>query len=82
MAAWRDDVAYFKQQPGYISAQLHRGIGGSSAFLNIAVWESVAHVRGAFGAPEFRARLAQYPANAVAAPHLFRKVAVPNMCVA
>jgi heme-degrading monooxygenase HmoA len=82
MAAWSDDAAYFKQQPGYISAQLHRAIGGSSAFLNIAVWESVEHFRRAFVAPEFRARLAQYPASAVASPHLFRKVAVPNICVA
>jgi heme-degrading monooxygenase HmoA len=82
LAAWSDDAAYFKRQPGYISAQLHRGIGGSCAFLNVAVWESVEQFRRAFGAPEFRARLAQYPASAVATPHLFRGVAVPNICVA
>ena len=33
----------FKQQPGFISAQLHRGIAGSTTFVNYIVWES-AHI--------------------------------------
>jgi Antibiotic biosynthesis monooxygenase len=66
---------------GYISAQLHRGIAGSCAFLNIAVWESVDHFRLAFTAPEFREQLSHYPANAVASPYMFLKVAVSNICV-
>jgi heme-degrading monooxygenase HmoA len=81
LAAWAEDALYFKRQPGYISAQLHRGIAGSCAFLNIAVWESVDHFRRAFSAPEFRAQLSHYPPSAVASPHLFRKVAVSNICV-
>jgi hypothetical protein len=32
-----------KQQPGFISAQLHRGIAGSSTFFNYAVFESAEH---------------------------------------
>jgi heme-degrading monooxygenase HmoA len=82
LAAWAEDAAYFKRQPGYIAAQLHRGIAGSCVFLNVALWESVEHFRRAFAAPEFRAKLGQYPDNAVASPHLFRKVAVPGICVA
>jgi quinol monooxygenase YgiN len=31
--AWADDASFFKRQPGFISTQLHRGIGGSSIFL-------------------------------------------------
>jgi quinol monooxygenase YgiN len=27
----------FKQQPGFVSAQLHRGIAGSSTFINYVV---------------------------------------------
>jgi hypothetical protein len=38
--------------------------------------------RAAFGHPEFRAKLATYPASAVASPHLFQTVAVPGICVA
>jgi heme-degrading monooxygenase HmoA len=82
VAAWAADAAFFKQQPGFISAQLHRGIGASTLFLNYAVWESVEAFRTAFGQPEFRSRLAQYPASTVVSPHLFEKVAVPGICVA
>ena len=35
--AWAMDAAFMKQQPGFISTQLHRGIGGSSVFFNYAV---------------------------------------------
>jgi len=51
-------------------------------FLNYAVWESVEAFRTAFGRPEFRSRLAQYPDSVVASPHLFEKLAVPGICVA
>jgi heme-degrading monooxygenase HmoA len=82
LAAWAADGVFFKQQPGFISAQLHRGIAGSGVFINYAVWESADHFRRASGQPEFRANLAHYPASVVASPHLFRKVAVPGICVA
>jgi heme-degrading monooxygenase HmoA len=78
--AWTQDANWMKRQPGYISTQLHRGIGGSCVFLNYALWESVAHFRQAFTHPEFMSALAAYPSSAVAAPHLFAKVAVPNLC--
>ena len=48
LAAWAADAAIMKRQPGFISTQLHRGVAGSGAFLNYAVWESVAHFRAAF----------------------------------
>jgi heme-degrading monooxygenase HmoA len=79
--AWADDAEWMKRQPGFISTQLHRGVGGSGLFLNYAVWESTAQFRAAFGHPEFRARLSHYPSEAVASPHLFRKVAVPGICL-
>ena len=82
LAAWADDAAYMKRQPGFISTQLHRGIAGSGAFLNYAVWESVEHFRRAFENPEFRAKLGHYPVSTVASPHLFRKVSVAGICVA
>jgi heme-degrading monooxygenase HmoA len=59
--AWADDAAYFKRQPGFISAQLHRGVGLSSMFMNYAVWESLAAFAAAFGNPEFQRKLAAYP---------------------
>jgi heme-degrading monooxygenase HmoA len=80
LEAWERDATFFKRQPGYISAQLHRGIAGSCAFVNYAVWASVEHFRRAFAQPEFRQSLEAYPSSAVASPHLFEKVAVPGIC--
>lgn len=82
LAAWAHDAAFMKQRPGFISTQLHRGIGGSCAYFNYAVWESTACFRAAFSHPEFQSRLSAYPSSAVAAPHLFQKIAVPGICVA
>jgi heme-degrading monooxygenase HmoA len=79
--AWAADAAYLKQKPGFISTQLHRGIGGSCVFINYAVWESVRHFKQATSDPAFRSALARYPDSTVASPHLFRKVAVPGICV-
>lgn len=82
LRAWEQDANWMKRQPGYLWTQLHRGIAGSSVFLNYAVWESVAHFRAAFTHPEFVSALAAYPSSAVAQPHLFSRVAVPNLCTA
>jgi heme-degrading monooxygenase HmoA len=82
LQVWQDDAAFMKQQPGFISTQLHRAIGESPTYLNYAVWESTAHFRAAFTHPEFGAKLSSYPSSAVASPHLFQKVAVPGICVA
>jgi hypothetical protein len=35
-----------------------------------------------FTHPDFMSALAAYPSSAVASPHLFAKVAVPNLCTA
>jgi len=80
--AWQNDAAFMKQQPGFISTQLHCAIGDSTTYVNYAVWESTAHFRAAFSHPEFRAGLAAYPSSVVATPHLFQKIAVPGICVA
>ena len=82
MAAWAEDAAFMKQQPGFISTQLHRGIAGSGTFVNYAVWESVGHFAKAFSQPAFQANLARYPASTIAEPHLFTKLSVAGICVA
>ena len=82
LSAWAHDADFMKAQPGYISTQLHRGIAGSSTFVNYAVWQDVASFRNAFTNREFQRRIAAYPASAVARPHLLRKLAVANHCVA
>ena len=82
LEVWADDAAFMKQQPGFISTQLHQGTAGSTTFINVAVWESARALGRAFGSPEFQAHIARYPDSTVAAPHVFKKVAVPGICVA
>ena len=82
LEVWADDAAFMKRQPGFISTQLHRGTAGSSTFLNVAVWESARALGDAFRSPQFQQRAAHYPEGVVAAPHVFKKVAVRGVCVA
>ena len=81
LKAWAEHSVYFKKQPGFISTQLHRGIGGSSMFVNYAVWESTELFKKALSNPESNSLLAKYPPSTIASPHLFEKVAVPGICV-
>jgi quinol monooxygenase YgiN len=70
-----------KRKPGYISAQLHRGIAGSTVFLNYEVWESVDLFRQAVSSPDFQSSIEGLPPSTVMSPQLFKKVAVPGICV-
>jgi heme-degrading monooxygenase HmoA len=81
LSAWEKDANWMKQQPGFISTQMHRGIAGSAVFMNYAVWQSVAHFRTAFQHPEFKKAMECYPSSTVATPHLFARLAVSNLCV-
>lgn len=79
--AWADDANWMKQQPGYTSTQLHRGIAGSPVFMNDVIWESAAHFRTAFSYPDSENPLSRYPSSAVPSPHLFTRLTVPNLRV-
>lgn len=79
--AWREDAEFFKRQPGYISAQLHHGIGGSRMWFNYAVFETTAAFAATNEQPEFKPLRGVYPDSATAHPHLFRRVHIPGICV-
>jgi heme-degrading monooxygenase HmoA len=79
LEAWTADSHFMKAQPGFISTQLHRGIAGSTTFVNVAQWESTDAFRAAVTSPEFQASAERYPPSAVASPHIFTKVAVPGI---
>ena len=75
---WATETEKFMKQPGFISTQLHKGIGGSSTFY--AVWESAEHFKRAVNrVMDKQDRLAAFPPSTVASPHLFKKVAVPGI---
>jgi heme-degrading monooxygenase HmoA len=82
---WGADAINFKKQPGFISAQLHKGIGKSSVFINYAVWESLEHYKAVINkrlfSSESQSPLLKYDDDSlVISPHLFKKVAVPGIC--
>ena len=82
---WGEDAINFKKQPGFISAQLHKGIGKSSVFINYAVWESLEHHKAVINkrlfSSESQSPLLKYDDDSlVISPHLFKKVAVPGIC--
>lgn len=70
-----------RRQPGFISTQVHQGIGGSSILINYAVFESAESFKRASNHPDFLSRLSDYPSDTVVSPHLFKKLAVPGICV-
>jgi heme-degrading monooxygenase HmoA len=78
---WGSAAQIWKKLPGFISAQLHRGIAGSSVFLVYVVFESPKLLKQAFNNADFQSKISEYPASVVASPHLIRKVAVPGICV-
>jgi heme-degrading monooxygenase HmoA len=82
LEAWGRDAAFMKCQPGFISTQLHRGVGGSTTFVNTAVWESAHHLRQAVLSEEFQSHRDAYPDGIEFSPHVFERIAVPNVCTA
>ena len=79
--AWSAESEFFKRQPGFISTQLHQGVGGTTMYVNYAVWESATAFAAAFHDPRFKAAATQFPASVTALPHLIRKIGVPGYCV-
>ncbi len=76
---WAEDASRFKQQPGFISTQLHKGIGKSSVFINYAVWESIEQYKEAINklvfSSETQSGLLKYDDDSlVISPHLFKKL--------
>ncbi len=83
LKAWKEDATKFKNQSGFVSAQLHKGVGKSHVFINYAVWQSLEHYQKAVDnviGHDFQSALSKYPKNLVVSPHLFKKVAVPGIC--
>jgi heme-degrading monooxygenase HmoA len=70
-----------KSMPGVISIQLLQGIAGSSVFVGYYVFKSTEAIKQLYRNPDFLTKLSEYPASIVTSTHLFKKVAVPEICV-
>jgi quinol monooxygenase YgiN len=78
---WASAAEISKKTSGVISAQLYRGIAGSRVFVSYHVFESTEAIRQQYKNPDFPSKLSEYPASIVTSSHVFKKVAVPGICV-
>jgi heme-degrading monooxygenase HmoA len=52
---WKEDAEFFfERRPGYISAQLHQGIGDSHMWFSCTVFENTATFEATNEQPEFK----------------------------
>jgi hypothetical protein len=49
--------------------------------IGTEVWESVEHFRRAVSSPEFQSSIVGLPPSTVMSHHVFKKIAVPGICV-
>ena len=78
LKAWEKDATYFKSQPRFISAQLHKTLVPVVYSLTTPFGS---HFRKAVHKSDFQTWLSNYPGSTIISPHIFKKVAVPGICV-
>jgi heme-degrading monooxygenase HmoA len=82
LKTWASVSEIVKKHPGVISTQLYRGIAGSCVFVGYIVFESTAAIKQLYNSHDFQSKISEYPASFVVTAHIFKKVAVPGICVA
>ena len=78
---WAAAAEISKKTSGVTSAQLHKGIAGSHVYMSFHVFESTAAIKQQYKNPSFPSKLSEYPTSIVTSNHVFKKVAVPGICV-
>ena len=81
LKTWASAAEISKKTSGVISAQLYKGIAGSRIFVSYHVFESTEAIREQYKNPDFPSKLSEYPPSTVTSSHVFKKVAVPGICV-
>jgi heme-degrading monooxygenase HmoA len=81
LKTWASAAEIAKKLPGVISLQLHRGIAGSRIFVAYVVFESTETIKQLYNSPDFQSKISEYPASTMISAHIFKKVAVPSICV-
>jgi heme-degrading monooxygenase HmoA len=80
---WAETSSLFKQQPGFITTELYKGIGKSSVFVSYQVWKSIDDFKkgssSVLNSDDVNSRLAKYNDSLVISSHLFRKAVVPRI---
>jgi len=75
-AAWDRLAAYFREQPGYVSARLHRAINPGARFhlVTVAEWETPLDFMAALENPEIQKLVEESPELSVNFPGLYEVI--------
>ncbi len=80
---WAETSSLFKQQPGFITTEIYKGIGKSSVFVSYQVWKSIDDFKkgssSVLNSDDVNSRLAKYNDSLVISSHLFRRAVVPGI---
>ena len=80
---WAETFSLFKQQSGFITTELYKGIGKSSVFVSYQVWKSIDDFKkgssSVLNSDDVNSRFDKYNDSLVISSHLFRKVVVPGI---
>ena len=69
---WNAIGQYMNQQPGFMSAELHKDILSHSRWTMVEQWNSLENYKKAVALPQFKALIQDFPADASwFAPQLF-----------
>lgn len=61
LTRWKSIAEYMKRQPGFISANLHRGVQNETSWFNYAEWETADAFNKAVQKDEFKKLSENFP---------------------
>jgi quinol monooxygenase YgiN len=79
IGAWTEESHHMLSQPGCLHVQMYQGIAGSLTILEVATWESSAHLRAAVASEGYRRLLAEFP-PCTSSPQILERLGVPAVC--
>jgi heme-degrading monooxygenase HmoA len=80
IATWGKAARIGSKQPGYISAQIHRGIAGSNQLIIYSEWSAARHLKDYLNLPEVKALVATFPSGTECRPHVWQKISIDGVC--
>lgn len=80
ISIWGKAARIGTKQPGFISAQMHRGIAGSNQLIIYSEWSSARDLKNYLNLPEVKAIVATFPPGTECRPHVFQKISIDGVC--
>ncbi|KAJ9109352.1 hypothetical protein QFC21_000682 [Naganishia friedmannii] len=82
ITTWGKAARIGSKQPGYLSAQMHRGIRGSNQLIIYSEWTSAKDLKNYLNLPEVKALVATFPPGTECRPHVWQKISIDGVDLA